>query len=254
MSECNSKGQALDLSEDLMHYASRVLRLRDNSELRVWNGRGQEFMGTLHYLSKKLAEIRITEGPLPLQDTELMRPVWIAQALPEGDKMDWVLEKTTELGASAFWPIQAQRSVVRLNAERQEKKAAHWERIVQAASLQSERQHLPQLHSAMSLEAAFESIAKQAPGAQLLWFTPEASTTLTQWCTGVSGQLPVTQPLQTLVICVGPEGGWSGEETQWAVEHGAVALQFSRRILRTETFALACLSQLTALLQLESKA
>lgn len=237
-----------------MHYASRVLRLRDNSELRVWNGRGQEFMGTLHYLSKKLAEIRITEGPLPLQDTELMRPVWIAQALPEGDKMDWVLEKTTELGASAFWPIQAQRSVVRLNAERQEKKAAHWERIVQAASLQSERQHLPQLHSAMSLEAAFESIAKQAPGAQLLWFTPEASTTLTQWCTGVSGQLPVTQPLQTLVICVGPEGGWSGEETQWAVEHGAVALQFSRRILRTETFALACLSQLTALLQLESKA
>lgn len=254
MSECNSKGQALDLSEDLMHYASRVLRLRDNSELRVWNGRGQEFMGTLHYLSKKLAEIRITEGPLPLPDTELMRPVWIAQALPEGDKMDWVLEKATELGAGAFWPIQAQRSVVRLNAERQEKKAAHWERVVQAASLQSERQHLPQLHSVMSLEAAFESIAKQAPGAQLLWFTPEARTTLTQWCAGVSGQLPVTQPLQPLVICVGPEGGWSGEETQWAVEHGAVALQFSRRILRTETFALACLSQLTALLQLESKA
>lgn len=254
MSECRSKGQVLDLTEDMMHYASRVLRLRDNSTLRVWNGQGQEFMGTLHYLSKKQAEIRITDGPLPLADTELKRPVWVAQALPEGDKMDWVLEKATELGASGFWPIQAQRSVVRLNAERQEKKAIHWERVVQSASIQSERQHLPNLQAAMSLEHAFEAIKQQAPNAQLLWFTPEATTTLTQWCAGVSGQLPVTQPLQPLVICVGPEGGWSGVETQWAVEHGAVALQFSKRILRTETFALACLSQLTALLQLESKA
>ncbi|MFN7506785.1 MAG: RsmE family RNA methyltransferase, partial [Limnobacter sp.] len=146
LEHCNSVGQVLDLPDDLMHYASRVLRLRDGEALRVWNGKGCEYHATVHYLSKKLAQIHIGEQ-LALRNTELNRPVHVLQALPEGDKMDWVLEKCTELGVAGFHPVQAQRSVVKLEGERAAKRQAHWERVVLAASLQSEREQLARVEA-----------------------------------------------------------------------------------------------------------
>lgn len=245
LEHCNSAGQVLDLPDDLMHYASRVLRLRDGEALRVWNGKGVEFKATVQYVSKKLAQVNIAEQ-LPTVDTELNRHVHVLQALPESDKMDWVLEKCTELGAVSFHPVQAQRSVVKLEGDRANKRQAHWERVVLAASLQSERGQLPFVDAAKSLRTSLEEIRQQWPEAQLLWFTPKAEVPLRQWTMKTP---PNNAPL---FVCVGPEGGWSPEETDLAIELGAAPLNFSQRVLRTETFAVACIAQLTALLNLEN--
>jgi len=244
LEHCNSVGQVLDLSDDLMHYASRVLRLREGEALRVWNGKGCEYHATIHYASKKLAQIEVGEQ-LALRNTELNRPVHVLQALPEGDKMDWVLEKCTELGVAGFHPVQAQRSVVKLEGERASKRQAHWERVVLAASLQSERGQLAQVEPVRTLSAALEHIAHTWPNAHVLWFTPQAELALRKWTPQASRGEPV-------VICVGPEGGWSPEETDAATQLGALPLNFSQRVLRTETFAVACTAQLTALLNLEA--
>ncbi|WP_394673623.1 16S rRNA (uracil(1498)-N(3))-methyltransferase [Limnobacter sp.] len=244
LEHCNSVGQVLDLSDDLMHYASRVLRLREGEALRVWNGKGCEYNATVHYVSKKLAQIHVGEK-LAVRNTELNRQVHVFQALPEGDKMDWVLEKCTELGVAGFQPVQAQRSVVKLEGERAAKRQAHWERVVLAASLQSEREQLPFVEPVRSLSAALEYAAQSWPNAQVLWFTPQAEESLKNWCLDAKTGEP-------LIVCVGPEGGWSPEETNTARQLGALPLNFSRRVLRTETFAVACTAQLTALLNLEA--
>ena len=116
--------------------------------------------------------------------------------------------------------------------------------MILAASLQSERGNLPAVEPVKTLRAALEYIAQTWPDAQILWFTPLAEATMRHWALKAEQNAP-------LFICVGPEGGWSPEETALATELGALPLNFSQRVLRTETFAVACVAQLTALLNLE---
>lgn len=247
--DCRHTDQVVELSAELMHHASRVLRIKDKSHLRIWNGRGEEFLGQLDYLSKKEARVTVLEGPHPLVNHELSQALCLLQALPEGDKMDWIFEKSTELGVQAFFPVQAERSVVKLQGERIEKRQAHWEKVVQAASLQAERGQLPKVHGIARLEQALTNLQTHCPQAHILWFNPTAPKTLVQWL-----EEHTLEPETPLVICVGPEGGWTPDETALASRHQAVNLKLSNRILRTETFALACVSQLTALLKLDQSA
>lgn len=241
-------GQVIDLSDDLMHYASRVLRLLDGTEIHVWNGQGQVFPARIDYLSKKHAQVTGTGPALDPIHTELLRPVYIGQALPESDKMDWVLEKCTEMGAAGFLPIQADRSVVKLNAERALKRQQHWLKILSSAGIQSERQFLPELGEVMSLNDTLTELGKWPTPPVVLLCTPDTPTTLSQW---IATQ-PTGQNDQPVVLLVGPEGGWSDEEIQSANRHKAKTISFSPRVLRTETFGLACLSQLVLGLQLEN--
>jgi 16S rRNA (uracil1498-N3)-methyltransferase len=244
LKNCNSEGQVCNLPEDLMHYASRVLRLREGETLRIWNGQNSEYLATIHYVSKKLAQVHVSEQ-LPVMNTELNWPFHVIQALPEGDKMDWILEKCTELGVNGFHPVLAQRSVVKLEGDRAIKRQLHWERVILSASLQSERGHLPQVETVKSLKLTLEYIKHTWPNALLLWFTPGSPLSFRKSIESVSIKVP-------LFICVGPEGGWTSEETELAVQMGAISVNFSRRVLRTETFAMACVAQLTALFNLES--
>ncbi|HEY1058135.1 MAG TPA: 16S rRNA (uracil(1498)-N(3))-methyltransferase [Limnobacter sp.] len=244
--EAKAQGQVLPLEDDLLHYASRVLRLREGEPLRAWNGAGAEFDGTVHYLSKKLGEVRLNSPAHPCTGSELTRAVYVLQGLPEGDKMDWVIEKCTELGAQGFFPVQAQRSVVKLSDERAEKRHAHWDRVALAASVQSERAMLPVVAPVGGLSAQLQVLAEQLPHAQVLLFTPQADTHLRTWLAG-----PAAQGNTPLVIAVGPEGGWTPDEIDTAMALGAQCLRFSNRVLRTETFGMACLAQLTGLLGLE---
>lgn len=242
-------GQVIDLSDDLMHYASRVLRLLDGSEIQVWNGDGQVFPARIDYLSKKQAQVTSVGPALALRNTELLRNIYIAQALPESDKMDWVLEKCTEMGARGFLPIQAERSVVKLNAERAQKRQQHWLKVISSAGIQCERQVLPSLGEVKNLTQTLESLSDWPNKPTTLLFTPEASINLTHWL-DLQTQGQSDQPI---VVLIGPEGGWSEAEIREATAHGAQAIGFSPRVLRTETFGLACLSQLVLGLQLEDK-
>lgn len=249
--QATALGQVLELDEEVMHYLSRVLRILDQTDMWIWNGQGADFVGKVHYLSKKTAQIELTEGPFDRSFNELKRPVYLLQGLPEGDKMDWILEKCTELGAAGFMPVQAQRSVVKLKGERAIKRQAHWERVVQSAGCQSERGFAPTVQSISELGEAIAQFRVEYPGAPALLFHPAADTSLASWCESqrqTGSQAPNNSPI---LIGVGPEGGWAPEELSNAQSAGATLLRFSKRILRTETFGIACLSQLIARLDLE---
>ena len=249
--QANAPGQLIELNDEVMHYLSRVLRVLDQTEIWVWNGQGSDFVGQVQYLSKKTAQIQLTQGPVDRSQGELKRLVFVLQGLPEGDKMDWVLEKCTELGAAGFVPVQAQRSVVKLKGDRVIKRQAHWERVVQSAGCQSERGFAPTVQSISELGAAIAQFRVEYPGAPALLFHPAAETSLASWCESqrqTGSQAPNNSPI---LIGVGPEGGWAPEELSNAQAAGATLLRFSKRILRTETFGISCLSQLIARLDLE---
>lgn len=246
--QAKALGQQVDLPEEALHYLSRVLRIVDQGLIVAWNGQGQDFVAQVHYLSKRDVCLKIIEGPLNRASSELACPVYVGQGLPEGDKMDWVLEKCTEMGAAGFYPIQAQRSVVRLKAERAEKRHLHWERVLQSAGCQSERAMVPFLNPTSDLQEAIDTFRQSHPHGQVLLFTPQADLALNDWAKQPN-QID-TSP-SALCILVGPEGGWSPEELALAQGKQVTCLRFSNRILRTETFGLACLSQLISLFQLE---
>lgn len=245
----HSVGQQLPLSEEQLHHAGRVLRLHEGQTVLVWNGNGLEFSATLHFSGAKHGFFLLTDLLREMHQAELRRKLMVLQALPEGDKMDWVLEKCTELGVHAFYPVQAQRSVVRLESHRLVKRQAHWQRVVEAACLQSERGILPCISTCLPLGEQLKGIQANHPTAKVIWFTPEAEMRLTDWLQNEKGLDDQNPP--PLVICVGPEGGWTPQETSLALDEGAQALRFSPRVLRTETFGMACVAQLTGLLRLD---
>jgi 16S rRNA (uracil1498-N3)-methyltransferase len=148
--------------------------------------------------------------------------------------MDWIIEKAVELGAAAIQPLAARRCVVRLSGERAEKKLAHWQGVIVAASEQSGRNRLAQLAPVDE----FKDWVVQQDLHRRVILTPRANESLADWARH--------QPPQALTIMVGPEGGFSEEEEDLALAHGALALSMGPRILRTETAALAALSMLAA--------
>ncbi|WP_397474049.1 16S rRNA (uracil(1498)-N(3))-methyltransferase [Pusillimonas sp.] len=223
--------QTLTLPPDLAHYALRVLRLKDGAEIILFDGSGGQFDAVIR-VSGKSAEADV--GAHHAIDAELPGRITLVQGLPSGDKMDWIVEKAVEMGAYRLVPITAQRSVVQLNAERRAKRMKHWQRVAQSASEQCGRNRIMQIAEPVTLEAYLE--ADTTPGPTLLCH-PEAEQGLAQ----------VLDNRPDLTLLVGPEGGWSPEEQQTAVRHGAKPLRFGTRVLRTETAGIALIAAISAL-------
>src|SRR5690606_25237436 len=174
------------------------------------------------------------------REAELAGRIILVQGLPSGDKMDWVVEKAVELGASRVTPIAAQRSVLQLSGPRLEKRVAHWSRIAQSASEQCGRNRLMSVDVPMGLRDWLE---QPCAGLRLLCH-PEATPTLAEALAAASR----SSPIQSLCLLVGPEGGWSDAELALAAQHGVQSVRFGPRVLRTETAGLALISAVTALL------
>ena len=164
-------------------------------------------------------------------DRESPQSVTVLQALCSGDKMDWVVEKCTELGAQRIVPIAAARSLLKLTGERAQKRQAHWQRIAEAASAQCGRTFVPGVMPVMSFAQAIADWAS-APAPKTGWLLDPFSD----------------QPLSAAVIAgavtlmIGPEAGWTDEEESLARKAGFTAIQIGPRILRTETAAAAVLA------------
>lgn len=226
-------GATVDLPENVAHHL-HVVRQPPGAELLLFNGEGGQYRARLAELGKKHASATI-DGFEPAE-AELPYPVTLAQALPEGAKMDWIVEKAVELGVAAVRPLAARRSVVRLAGERAEKRQAHWQGVIVAASEQCGRNRLARLEPLVEFD---RWIAQPAPGAVRILFSPRAAVSLSGWA---RGQAP-----QAVTFLIGPEGGFTDEEEQAAIAAGALALSLGPRVLRTETAGLAALAALTAI-------
>ena len=149
--------------------------------------------------------------------------------------MDWIIEKAVEMGVAAIQPLAAQRCVVRLSAEREQKKQAHWQGVIEAASEQSGRNRLARLGQ---VEPVHEWIAQRDMHKRIL-LSPRAGQSLASWARH--------QPPQAISLMIGPEGGFTAQEEDAAIARGALPIAMGPRILRTETAGIAAVAALTAL-------
>lgn len=224
-------GAQLDLPASTAHHVF-VLRLNMGDQIEIFNGEGGRYLARLIAIEKKRASVEITA----FHDDEVELPfsLTLAQALPEGSKMDWIIEKAVELGVQQMQPIAAQRCVVKLQADRIEKKLEHWRAIIVSASEQCGRNRLTQLAAPMGIQ---KFSALSSPSQRIL-LSPRATQSLADWARQSAPQ--------AVTLMIGPEGGYTDAEENDAVKQGALMLSMGPRILRTETAGLAAISVLSA--------
>lgn len=211
----------------------QVLRLQPGSAITLFDGQGGEWQAEV--LAMGRSEVRVQlQVQQPVQ-RELSHAVTLALVMPANDRMDALVEKATELGVRAIQPLMSERSVLRLTAERGEKKVAHWRGVAIAACEQSGRTQVPEIASVQTLAAWLASLPLAQAGQRRWLLSPTAAQPL--------AQLAATAAPGTLVLS-GPEGGLSPAEEQVAVGHGFLAAQLGPRILRADTAPLAVLSWL----------
>lgn len=224
-----SPGASLTLSESASAHLVRVLRLGLGDACIVFNGDGADYEARLVAIGKRGVEAEVMSRHEVAGDSPLR--VTLAQAIARGEKMDWVLQKATELGVAAIAPLLTERTEVKLDAERSEKRIAHWRGVIASACEQSGRARLPSL---LAPQALRDWLAVQAsPG----WFLdPEAETGL--HALGAS---------EALTLVVGPEGGLGERDLGALRAAGFRGLRLGPRVLRTETAGVAALAALQAL-------
>ncbi|MDO8960235.1 MAG: 16S rRNA (uracil(1498)-N(3))-methyltransferase [Rhodocyclaceae bacterium] len=225
-------GAQIDLPEQAAHHALKVLRLKAGDTVILFDGRGGEWRAEIVGAGKMaravLREFNDRESESPLDIT-------LVQGLPSGDKMDWVVEKCVELGVTAIQPIAAKRSVIRLSAERMERRVAHWNAIAAAACEQCGRNRVPVVTPILDLPRYLAQTREQNTLRLLL--APGSGSTL--------AALP--KPSAPLVVMIGPEGGWEEGEMLAAQAAGAAPIRLGPRILRTETAGAAVLAAMQAI-------
>ncbi|MEO6365347.1 MAG: 16S rRNA (uracil(1498)-N(3))-methyltransferase [Luteimonas sp.] len=223
-------GSRIALPEDVAAHLVRVLRLATGDHCTLFNGDGRDCGARIVGTSKRevLAEI-VDECDV---DNESPLRMILLQGIARGEKMDLIVQKATELGISAIVPVISERSEVKLDAERAQKRHAHWRSVAVAACEQSGRSRIPQLDPPQLLQAAVTAVASDAlkltldPGGQHAVASLELDHTT------------------CVVIAIGPEGGWSPRDRQLLQGAGFIALRLGPRILRTETAGLAAIAAL----------
>ena len=213
-----------ELPETQAHYIGRVLRHAAGDAVQLFDGSGQEYRGELIEVGKKSVRVELTEQFSGLDESPLR--VHLGQGLSRGERMDWAIQKATELGAAEITPIVSERCEVRLKDERADKRMSHWRQVAISACEQCGRSVLPQIHPPLLLA---------------------------DWLKQVDAELklvlhPVAEPLQshakpgTLAFLIGPEGGLSEVEVQQATGAGFHPARLGPRVLRTETAPVVALA------------
>lgn len=222
--EHSLEGSNLALGEREAHYLRSVLRLSVGDELVAFNGQGTERVAAVSSLQRHSAALELRATLAPLSESPL--DLTLVQALPKSDAMDLVVQKATELGVRALVPVYAEFSVVRLDAERSERRVDHWRKIAQSACEQCGRHRPPSIAPPASLAEALRDLPEH--GARLA-LDPTADTALD------------AQPAPTtgLVLAVGPEGGFGPSDRQRLDTARFERVALGQRVLRAETAALA---------------
>ncbi|MFZ5638201.1 MAG: 16S rRNA (uracil(1498)-N(3))-methyltransferase [Pseudomonadota bacterium] len=224
-------GARIVLPESAGAHLVRVLRLREGDACVLFNGDGRDFDARLLAASKRGVEAEIVE-PRTVDNESPLRLV-LLQGIARGDKMDLILQKATELGVHAIVPVFADRTEVRLDGERLQKRMEHWRSVAISACEQSGRARIPELTPARGLAEAAAALDADA-------------LKLTLDPVGEHRFETLAKPTGAVVIGIGPEGGWSEKDRAILHAHGFSGLRLGPRVLRTETAGLAAIAALQA--------
>ena len=225
-----AKGQSLALPAGAARHV-QVLRLQPGAAITLFNGQGGEFEAAVEQMGR--SDVRVQVGAhLPLE-REAPREVHLAVGMPANERMDWLVEKATELGAVGIQPLVAERSVLKLNSERAEKKRAHWQGVAIAACEQCGRNRVPEIHEVIDM-ARWLALPQGQQLRLVLSLSPQARPL----AEAAAGSAPV-------LVLSGPEGGLTAQEEQAALAQGFQPASLGARVLRAETAPLAVLAALT---------
>ena len=230
-------GTSISLPEQTARHV-QVLRLQPGERIVLFNGRGEgegEFDATVERMGR--SDVDVTIGAYTATAREAERAIHLVVGMPANERMDWLIEKATELGAASIQPVMSERSVLRLKADRADKKLVHWRGIASAACEQCGRNRVPLIYEIATLaDWLKKSMAASSvdAGTRLLLSLQEGTRPLSQAVAG-SGELSFLS---------GPEGGLSPAEEAAALACGFAPVTLGPRILRAETAPLGCLALL----------
>ena len=220
-----AKDQVVELTDSAANHVGKVLRMKPEEPLILFNGKGSSWQGTIQTVAKKTVTVsletmidQVTESPLK---------VHVGQSLSRGERMDYAIQKATEMGVAEITPLFSERCEVKLNAERQEKRVRHWQQIVISACEQCGLNRLPIIHPP---ENVTDWMEKQDSD---LKFVLHHRT---------DKKLEGFDQPETVSLLIGPEGGLTQEEITQAESSGFHALALGPRVLRTETAPVTAVS------------
>lgn len=223
-------GAEVHLPEDAAGHLVRVLRLQAGDACVLFNGDGRDYDARIVVAGKREARAEIIAAR-PVANESPLR-ITLLQGIARGDKMDWILQKATELGVARILPVDSERSEVKLDAARAQKRLAHWREVVVSACEQSGRAVVPDV-------LAPQPLAQAAPfqeGRGLL-LDPQGTSSLAT----LGGQA-----FDACTLAIGPEGGWSPRDRGQLDAAGYEGMRLGPRILRTETAGIAAVAALQA--------
>ena len=225
-----NEGAQITLEEGPSRHLAGALRLQPGQPLCLFSGRGGEYAATIHSLARK--SVSVVVGAFSDRCVETPLRIHLGIAASRGERMDWVVQKATELGVDQLTPLFSERTEVRLNEQRAAKKVQHWQQIAISSCEQCGRNQLPQIHAMAHLSNWCAAV----PGDQKLVLHHRADSPGEER-PGKSHAVPTT-----LALLIGPEGGLSSTELATADQHDFVALALGPRVLRTETAPLAAIA------------
>ena len=219
----------------------QVLRMQPGQTITLFNGAGGEFDAVIEHMGRQ--DVRALVGAHHTIEREAHRQVHLAVVMPANDRMDWLVEKATELGVHRITPLMSQHSVLRLQSERAEKKLAHWQAVAISACEQCGRNTLPHIEPLQNLSTWLQGDwvvnlintkdVRSATQAAVLSLHPSTQS-LSEWST--------EHQSTSWLLLNGPEGGLTDEEDALARAKGFAAVKLGERVLRAETAALAALA------------
>ena len=219
--------QTIVLGEAASHYIGKVLRMQEDQPLILFNGDGVQVSAHITLAHKKRVEVLATTN-LAGPDASPLH-THLGQVMSRGERMDYVIQKATELGVNEITPLFSNRCEVKLDPKRQEKRLSHWQQIAISACEQSGRIHIPKIHYPSTLE---DWINKTVADTKLVLHPHQTQALVDQ------------QAPQSCALLIGPEGGLTDLEVEQAQAQGYTGLRLGPRILRTETAPVAALTLL----------
>jgi 16S rRNA (uracil1498-N3)-methyltransferase len=223
-----ASGKRVAVEGSAANHIMRVLRLRAGDAVTLFNGNGAEFAASIQEFRKDFVVVEVKEERAV--DRESPLSITLGQGISRGERMDWILQKATELGGTRIVPVATERSVVRLDAKQAEKKLQHWRGIAIAACEQCGRNKVPEITLPTDI---FEFVGSAAGStATRLLLSPTSDASIDEVCVDAAG----------VTLLIGPEGGLTEDEREVAQRAGFTAVRMGSRVLRTETAAIAALT------------
>ena len=218
----------LDLESDAANHVGRVLRMNAGQQLCLFNGNGNQYDAEIVTVSKKSVSVKVTKEHL--LDRESPLKIHLGQVISRGDRMDFTLQKSVELGVTEITPLFSERCGVKLPPERLEKKIQQWQKIVISACEQSGRNIVPVVYPAINVE----NWCQQQSEELRLTLHPRAELSVST----------IPNPDKGIRLLIGPEGGLTNEEIEQSLAQGFKEILLGPRVLRTETASLTAITAL----------